>query len=625
MLMNTPDHPRTSFQSFLQTVRKLDQTELYKLAAETEMMLEAIENAVFLVGLDQSGQYIYLRNNTSYTELTGLSLAGRGPTDVFGPVEGAEMYLRYQQCLSADTTLSYERTLVTEGNTRYFQVSLVPMYSADKAEFIVGIYYEITAFRKVEESLRHERNLLRTTLLSVGESIVVTDQTGLIVLINPMACELSGWSGEDAIGQPVDRIIHLVHEITRENFRAMFSQIMISGQPMQLQEDTLLINPAGQELPVAVLISPIKQETGFPTGMVLVIRNIAQEKKRQAAISYLSYHDQLTGLYNRHFFDAERQRLDRPRNLPIALIMADVNGLKLMNDAFGHQAGDRLLQQAAEAIRSVCRQDEIIARLGGDEFIIILPETDAAGAALIIRRIQKQCSEIQVESITLSIAFGFSVKTSTKQSLDMVFKEAEDHMYRQKLLDSSSIRSHRIENAVASLYQNHPQEKQHAERVAKLCLFMGHLLNLPEGELTDLETTSLLHDIGKIAIADAILSKQGMLTKAEWEEIHRHPEIGYRIMSTANELADLADLVLSHHERWDGKGYPRGLKGDQIPLTSRIIALAEAFDAMTGVTYYRDQVNRQQAMNELRKSAGTQFDPELVELFIKNFIEDTIQ
>ena len=351
-----------------------------------------------------------------------------------------------------------------------------------------------------------------------------------------------------------------------------------------------------------------------------IYTDISRRKKAERELMYMNYHDLLTGLYNRRFFEEELKRLDTERNLPISLIMADVNGLKLFNDAFGHAEGDKLLVKAAEIIRKELREDEIVARLGGDELVILLPRTDSEEAHSIVKRIRASISNIRLKSIELSISFGWATKNSTDQDMNDILKNAEDYMYRNKLFESPDIREKRIKAIINSFYDNNSEEERHSKRVSSLCEAIGAAMGMTKAALNELRTLGLLHDIGKIAIDNSILNKPDRLTKEEWNEIKRHPEIGYRILSSVNDMAELAGFILAHHERWDGKGYPKGIKGTDIPLQARITAVADAYDAMTSKRAYRDPLPESVAVDELEKNAGTQFDPEIVRVFINKVI-----
>ncbi len=337
-------------------------------------------------------------------------------------------------------------------------------------------------------------------------------------------------------------------------------------------------------------------------------------------IEFLSYHDQLTGLYNRRFYEEELKRLDTERNLPMTIVMGDVNGLKLINDSFGHVMGDELIKKVAEVITRGCRADDIIARLGGDEFVILLPKTDAFETEQIIKRINDISLKEKVGSIDISISFGYETKNDKGEKIQDIFKSAEDHMYKKKLFESQSMRGKIIEAIINTLHEKNKREEQHSHRVSALCKNMGEALGMPEHKIKELKSVGLLHDIGKTAIDENVLNKSGKLTDNEWKEIKHHPEIGYRILNTVNYMSDMAKYVLYHHERWDGKGYPKGLKGEEIPFVSRIITIADAYDAMTSDRSYRNALPCEVAIAELQKNSGVQFDSELVSVFIEKVL-----
>jgi diguanylate cyclase (GGDEF)-like protein/PAS domain S-box-containing protein/putative nucleotidyltransferase with HDIG domain len=356
--------------------------------------------------------------------------------------------------------------------------------------------------------------------------------------------------------------------------------------------------------------------------LAIILNDITKIKQAEERLHYLSYHDQLTGLYNRRFFEEQLLRLNSRSYYPLIITMADINGLKLMNDSFGHTAGDIYIQKVAEVLREGFREKDIISRLGGDEFIILSPNTDIVEIKELIGRINERTKHEAVNKITLSVSFGYSVKYREEESILEVLRKAEDYMYKKKLLVSTGIRGKTIYTVMAALHEKNPREEQHSFRVSELCEKMGTALGLQEDEVKELKTVGLLHDIGKVAIEEGILNKNGKLVEQEWAEIKKHPEIGYRILSSVNELSEMADYVLAHHERWDGNGYPKGLKGNEIPVQSRIIAIADAYDAMISERSYRQALPKEYAISELIKGAGTQFCREYVHVFIDKVVYD---
>lgn len=356
--------------------------------------------------------------------------------------------------------------------------------------------------------------------------------------------------------------------------------------------------------------------------VIAITRNITERKNNELYIAYLSYHDQLTGLYNRRFFEEEIVRIDNENSLPLTLAMLDVNGLKLTNDAFGHIAGDNLLTNIAKLLKKECRSSDVIARIGGDEFVILFPNTGSDKAAEIVKRIYQMAAATHVANIILSVSIGWETKTNMTQSIDELFIKAEDHMYQKKLIESQSMRNKTIQDILRTLKIKNEMEKIHSDHVAALCAKIGKAMKLDPETLKELETAALLHDIGKIAISDAILNKPETLTRTEYDELKKHPEIGYQILKSVDAYSSLAESVLSHHERQDGTGYPRGISGNEIPLVAKIITLADAIEAMTAYRPYRNTLNKEEIISELKRHSGTQFDPELVTIFIRDVWND---
>lgn len=353
-------------------------------------------------------------------------------------------------------------------------------------------------------------------------------------------------------------------------------------------------------------------------GFTLFIQ-LKKSREKQKQIEYLSFHDHLTGLYSRYFFEREFERLDSKDFLPLSLILIDVNGLKLINDAFGHKKGDMLLKKVSESLKTECGHDGIVCRIGGDEFTVILPNTDSEKARELSECICRTLSCSSIESIPITASCGYSTKYRIEEDMSEVFRKAEDSMYHSKTSEKKSIRYNSINIIMKTLFEKTPREEAHSERVSELCAEIADEMGMSPGEAKMLNTAGLLHDIGKIAIGNSILDKEGPLDDREWSEVRKHPEISFNILSSVNDYGPLADVALSHHERWDGEGYPRKLAGKNIPLHARIIAVADTYDAMTSKRSYRDAISPEEAMAEIQRNSGKQFDPEVVEVFSRVF------
>ncbi len=362
--------------------------------------------------------------------------------------------------------------------------------------------------------------------------------------------------------------------------------------------------------------SPIIDEENHVIGVTIFSQDISERKRYEQSILYLSYRDPLTNLHNRRYFSDELLRLSQEKFFPLSIIIADINGLKIMNDAFGHDAGDLLLCTIADELIQVFKDETRIARIGGDEFVILLPKTSYEQAKLMIDGAKLKIEQRTVYGMAISVSFGLSTNDGSTLIQDTI-KSSEDDMYAHKLFEVSSHRNETIKTILKTLHEKNPREEKHSERVSKICAHIGSALGMKNEEISLLKAISNLHDIGKIAIDDSILNKPGKLDEKEWEQIKRHPEIGYRILSTSPEYAEIAQDILSHHERYDGKGYPRGIKGESIPIRARIISVADSYDAMVSDRPYRKAMSHEEAVEEIRRNLGSQFDPKIGQLFIQ--------
>jgi diguanylate cyclase (GGDEF)-like protein/PAS domain S-box-containing protein len=480
--------------------------------------------------------------------------------------------------------------------------------------------HDITARKKLEAALSEERTLLRTTLISIGDGVISTDNMGRIVFINRMAEFLTGWTQVEAVGKPCEEVFNIINKHTKAKREDIVQKVLQSGEAQELVRHTLLISKDGIERPVEDSAAPIINENGDTIGVVLVFRDFSEKQQRLEKIEYLSYHDQLTGLYNRRYYQEELKRLDTKRNLPISIIMGDVNGLKLVNDSFGHEKGDELLRKAADAIKKGCRADEIVARLGGDEFVVLLPKTDAVQAEQFVKRINELLKKEKVVNLDVSVSFGCKAKISEHEKMQDIFKAAEDQMYENKNLNHSRNNRNMIDLILNALFEKNHREMLHSKRVGEICEAIALNMNFNKETVYTVKIAGLMHDIGKIGIEDEMLNKPGKLSPDEWVAMKKHPEIGQRILSAVKDFSEIGDYIFEHQEKWDGTGYPQGLKGDEILLQARIIAVADSYDAMTTQRNYREAFSEEEAIQEIKRCSGTQFDPTIARIFVEKVL-----
>ena len=365
--------------------------------------------------------------------------------------------------------------------------------------------------------------------------------------------------------------------------------------------------------------------------------------------------DRLTGIPNRPaiigslFTEVERSIRYRR---PLSVAFADIDHFKTINDTYGHEAGDVVLQGIADVIRRNLRGSDRVGRYGGEEFMVLLPETtveDAAGLAdklrLVVGGERFRLPDGSETSVTVSL--GVTGGAGDRLSVDALVREADAAMYSAKALgrdqvyafeapndDSTIVRSPispagrtqaidlgrrahgAAADALARIISPLPHYRgQPSALIATIVTTLAHQLDLPEHEIDKIRMAALLHDVGKVGIPVDILEKPSSLTPVEWRSIVQHPRIGQVILEQASMLRDAVPIILHHHERFGGAGYPYGLRGHEIPLGARIVAIADAYDAMIQDRPYKAKISHEAAVEELRNHAGTQFDPELVDIF----------
>ncbi len=505
-----------------------------------------------------------------------------------------------------------------QGAEQIVQVHGVPSFDAEgELEYIIEMCLDITGQRRAERELAREKERLAITCRSIGDGVIATDRRRRVTMMNPVAENLTGWAEEEAEGRPFAEVFRIVNEHSREPCEDPVRRVLREGRVVGLANHTVLLRRDGVERSIADSAAPIADEEGQVHGAVIVFRDVTDEREKERQLEYLSFHDELTGLYSRTYLEEELLRLHAEEQLPLSIVMGDTNGLKLVNDAFGHQVGDDTLQRIGRIIRENCRREDVACRWGGDEFAILFPRTDAAQVERICSRMQEAVDSAARQPVPLSLSLGAATMTSASENPQDRIAEAEERMYRNKMLERESFHSAVLRSLQRMLWEKTYETEEHCLRLQELVTRMGEALELPANELDDLMLLASLHDIGKVAISNGILGKKESLDAEDWRVIRSHPETGARIVESIPHLASIAELILSHHERWDGTGYPHGLAGQDIPRASRILAVVDAYDAMTQERPYRATVTHEEALAELRRNAGTQFDPQMVELFCR--------
>lgn len=563
----------------------------------------------------------FLKTNPSFDQLLGVHkgyLIGKTLREIMPDVNESWIGM-HDKVATTGKPASYEA--YSKVLDKYFLTSI---YSPKPHEFAV-IMDDITERKELELQVFLEKELFETTLLSVGDGVISTDAEATVLFMNRIAEELTGWRAEEAKGRPFTEIFKIVSGEERKKCQDPVSRVLQEGKAVTLFNDTILIARDGVERYIDDSASPIMDKEKRIRGVVLVFRDSTETKKEQDKILQLSYRDPLTGLYNRRYYDKIKETVDSEPYYPLTLVLGDVNGLKLTNDAFGHDAGDQLLKKVAAVFRKTCREGDIITRFGGDEFILLLPKTDVTHAGIIVDRLNKALLKEEIRGLSVSVSFGYAVKEKDPMTFEETFKRAEDGMYSEKLTKSSAFKKHAIDTLLVKQFELNQWEKEHSLKVGQLSKLFAQEMGFSKDEVWQIERGASLHDLGKIAIDETILCQRETLTQAQWLELKRHPEIGYTILRSVGEYAPFAEYVLYHHERWDGTGYPQKLKGEEIPLPARMIAIVDSYVAMTSNRAYKQALTHEGAVEQLHACKGTQFDPDLVPIFVEKVLPSYLE
>jgi diguanylate cyclase (GGDEF)-like protein/PAS domain S-box-containing protein len=484
-------------------------------------------------------------------------------------------------------------------------------------------------------------------LLTTLNAVVVADRRGRVVAVNRAFEEMTGLRRRDVAGRPLAAV---------GPTGRLLEEVLRTGEGRRDQKVTLRL-PGGKERCLTVDLLPWRDDRGRVLGGMAVVRDVTAQWERERELAAqvdqlreLADRDGLTGLYNhRTFMELLAQAVEEARaaRRSLALLMIDLDHFKVYNDTLGHPQGDRLLEEFGRVLVGCVRETDLVARYGGDEFTVLLAGADSTAAVEVAERIRRVVADYPFPGreilpggrLTVSVGLAF-YPSSARTCADLV-RRADAALYEAKRTARNRVEVYysaleelrealagergalitTVKSLLAVINARDRYTFHHSEQVVRYSTWLARGLGLDGERLRELRVAALVHDLGKIHVDPAVLNKPGPLTAAEWEQMRQHPVHGANILRPVRSLGPVIPAVLHHHERWDGKGYPDGLAGEQIPLPARIIAVADAFDAMTTDRPYRPALTEEAAARELERGAGSQFDPSLVRVFLEVLAE----
>ncbi len=602
-----------------------------KLAADEALFRTVVDQAPVGIVISAPGSVLFSdtidkdASNRMFLQIVGRThqeLKGLSWQDITHPDDREATVDNHRRLFTGeiDGFTMEKRYLRPNGSEVWANTKVVRMKSGEAAQYSLALIEDITARKQVEDALR-ESERSKAVLLSHLPGLAYRcrpDRDWTMEFVSEGCQALTGYPPASLLDNRELSYNSLIAPEYRDALWEEWQRVI--AQRTNFRYEYEITTRSGVRKWVLELGQGIYDEGGV-TALEGIVIDITSQKDNEARLMYTYEHDQMTGLNNRRYYERVSHLMDTDDYLPLSVAVCDIDGLHLINDLFGLEEGDRLIVETARLLQRCARGKDMVVRTGGDEFTLIMPGATSARAEQVNRRIKEAVTAFNRSEGThgydLSLSVGCSTRVSLATNFRQTVKSAQENMHYHKLLESRSPHSSTLSSVMATMLARSRETEAHGERLVSLSKEMGERMGLEQKAMDELALYALLHDIGKVGVDDHILNKPGKLDDEEWELMRKHSEIGYRIAASAMELSHVADYILSHHERWDGKGYPRGLAGEQIPLLSRILALVDAFDAMTENRAYRSAMSSEEALREIERSAGTQFDPHLSAQFIE--------
>lgn len=647
--------------------RRLTEQTLRATQRQQEAILNNIPDIAWLK--DKESRFIAV--NEPFGRACGIKpkdLIGKNDLDIW-PKQLAESY----RADDAEVMRTGKRKIIEEpiddkeNKILWLETVKTPVFN-ERGEVIgtTGIARDITQRKKLEFQLKESEGKFRRMFEDANDAIFISDiKTSQILDVNKQAERLMGLAREKLIGMNQIKL-HPPEEA--ENYREMFKNTakaaLGSKDSRLISVEAEVVNSKGDRIPVSISASIFEI-----SGKVVVqgifrdiseLKRIEREKKEAEALALI---DPLTQLYNYRYLQRRIHsefELAKRRGAPLSVLILDIDYFKSVNDTFGHEYGDVVLQEFAILLQHTCRGIDVVTRFEGEGFFIILPDTEGKGALAFAERIQRIVKKHRfgANGVKLRISIGIcsypedgvatvdNLLTNAEKSVRFAKEQGGDSISvvsqlrkrkpaaaidkdSKKRVDTLTKRFSELihrnkQNTIEAVYAlahtvgaKNAYTEEHSEDMVKYSTAIGRKLKLTDQALEDIKHGAMLHDIGKLGISEKILLKRGKLTKKEFEIIKKHPQIGADIIRPVHFLKDVVPIILHHHERFDGYGYGSKLKGEEIPLGARIVAIVDVYQALVSNRPYRKAYSQREALKIIKEESGTHFDPKIVKAFLE--------
>lgn len=522
----------------------------------------------------------------------------------------------------AEDKISFEINtdyILSNENKRYLNVKVILVSNCQpKLRAIVSII-DVTEQRETTEQFQNLSQFRESIIDNANFWLNVLDKELNVIIWNKAAEKISGYTKEEVMGcngiwellftdkTYREKVLEQIHLITdkAEIIEDLETQITCKNKDMKI---------------ISYNFKSLLNNNNETIGLIVMGRDITARKTMEEELKYLATHDSLTGVYNRAFFEKELYTFMSEKPKKIALILLDIDGLKYINDTLGHQYGDNLIRDFSKILMRTFSTIGIVSRIGGDEFSVIITDIDCnevhSNIAKLKTNFEQYNKTLKKNQAPLHVSLGYAISEYNKKTLTQLFKEADDMLFEGKIPKKEEARKSALAAIKATMLEKDSVTEEHMDRLCNLATSFGKAINLDDGDIEKLVMATELHDIGKVVVPDNILNKNSSLNIEEFEIIKKHSLSGYRIAEATPMIANISEFILYSHERWDGSGYLEGLKGEEIPLLSRMLHIIDAYDVMINDRPYKKAITKKEAIKELKKCSGTQFDPKLVNIFI---------